>query len=470
MLLTPSWKPAKGISRVILLHMWAEQLLEEMERGVGDETRPGIILAGLGKPTFPINEAVAQSALSYWGKLAYKAREAKMVLDGSHTLSKSVRNKIATMSAAVDYGHPMGDLDARAKLAAALTRWYMNKVVIKPKNILFTIGGIGGMYNIFQVLNRRYPRGKIVTAFPHYPPYEGAHGENNLFPIPVMSQKGYRLTADILSVSLRKAQYEAMREGTQISAFLLCDPNNPLGTALTETELLKIAKVLKEYPDIYIILDEAYAELRFTGHKHTSLLSVAPDLKDRILLMRSATKALSAAGERMAVTVVFDEAFMIELIEENILTSVHSPRSLQFAFAEAMNDLSEQELARLKNYYHPQVKYVLTRLARMGAAMPDPDYHVDGTFYVLANLSELFGVELPPETQRALHKTGKITTDEDIAYYLLFQDGLMITPLSYFGVSPQDGFMRITCSGGDDELEELMNRLEKRLAMVRGIR
>src|SRR5260221_7178952 len=105
MLLTPSWKPAKGISRIILLHMWAEQLQEEMNRSMTDITRPPIIFAGMGKPTFPINEDVAQSALAYWGKLAYKAKEARTLIHDGQTLSKSARNKIASLSAAVDYGH-----------------------------------------------------------------------------------------------------------------------------------------------------------------------------------------------------------------------------------------------------------------------------------------------------------------------------------------------------------------------------
>lgn len=79
-------------------------------------------------------------------------------------------------------------------------------------------------------------------------------------------------------------------------------------------------------------------------------------------------------------------------------------------------------------------------------------------------------MDLPPITQNALNKTGKIKTDEDIAYYLLFNDRLMITPLSYFGLSKYHGYMRITCSGGLEELQDLMNRLETRLTEARKIK
>lgn len=107
--------------------------------------------------------------------------------------------------------------------------------------------------------------------------------------------------------------------------------------------------------------------------------------------------------------------------------------------------------------------YVIARLKKMGAAMPDPLYRVEATFYVLADFSDMFGLPLPKEAARVLQKTGIVETDEDLAYYLLFEDYLMVTPLSYFGLSKHDGFMRITCSGRENELCDLMDRLERRL-------
>lgn len=44
------------------------------------------------------------------------------------------------------------------------------------------------------------------------------------------------------------------------------------------------------------------------------------------------------------------------------------------------------------------------------------------------DFSDLFGLELPQDASRALQKTGKVTTDEELAYYLLFTDHIKITP------------------------------------------
>lgn len=102
--------------------------------------------------------------------------------------------------------------------------------------------------------------------------------------------------------------------------------------------------------------------------------------------------------------------------------------------------------------------------------MPDPLYKVEGTFYMLGDFSDLFGMALPMEASRALGKTGVVTTSEELAYYLLFKDSLMIAPGAYFGMPPESGFMRITCSGTHEELQHLMERLERCLLQARQIK
>lgn len=437
MLLTPEGEPAANIDKIMLLARWANFLQKQNEKI--------IIMAGMGKPTFPLNNNVAKAAKKYWETL--------------------FNNK----DTAINYSHPQGDGDARDIMAQALTRWYSDahEVSIKAENILFTVGGAGALNVIFATLNREYPDCKIITPFPHYTLYAGSVDiKNNLHPIHVMQETGYRMTCKSFARSLEQLQDSSAKN--QI-IFLMCDPNNPLGTIVERKELEKIAQILRKEKNkgILIVLDEAYAEMCLDGQQHTSFLSIAPDLKERIILIRSATKALSAAGERMAVLITFNQSLMGKFLERNINNCGHTPLSLQIAFAEAMNKLNSKQLNDLANYYQPKVDYVARKLVNMGAAMPDPDYKVFATFYVLADLSDLYGLNLPIAAASALNKTDKIVTDEDICYYLLFNDQLMIAPLSYFGLSDKKGYMRITCSSDLKELEILMHRLENRLKQAR---
>lgn len=283
-----------------------------------------------------------------------------------------------------------------------------------------------------------------------------------------MKSPGYRLTAQALELAIQQAMNLGQEDGGMPKAFLFCDPNNPLGTMIPQDEVEKIAEVLRKHKDLIIILDEAYAEMPINGNTHHSLLKVAPDLKDRIILLRSATKALSGAGERMAIIATCNPELMNELVKENISICGHAPKSLQVAFSKAMSGLDESELAHFSNHYKPQVELVFEGLKRIGASMPDPNYRPEGTFYTLADLSDLIGTPVPEEAKKALGNTKTIIeTDEDICYSLLFKDGIMIAPLSYFGIDEKSGYLRITCSTGDTELKELINRLESRLKEAR---
>lgn len=409
----------------------------------------------MGQPTYPINIHTIRYYLAYWKKMEELVKEAITNLD-----------KIKE-GAAIDYGHPQGDEEARTVMATAMSSWY--DIEIKPEHILYTGGGAGALNVLFETLSDLHKDTsgyRVITPFPHYSLY--ANPNHLLHPIDVMKEKGYKLTAEALEKSILEAYKLSKVDGKPPAAVLLCNPNNPLGTVIDETELKKIADVLRRYPELHIIFDEAYAEMSHV--KVPSFLSIAPDLKPRTCIMRSATKALSAAGERMAILLAFDDVLMSKLLAKNISTIGHAPRAAQMAYAEAMKNLVGEEHERLKQFYKKKVDYVNSRLKEMGACMPDPDYQVEGTFYVLADFNDMLGLEIPKEARRALGKTGKVSTDEELAYYLLFQDSVMIAPLSYFGTKKASGFMRITCSRDLDELMELMDRLETRLLEARKIK
>lgn len=451
-MLTPNGLPANKIEKVMLLSLWAHTLRKEAAITHHPKTKP-FIFAGLGKPTYPINAHTITSYQTYWQRMSDSAQKWHMNPEETQE------------SAAVDYGDPRGDDEPIALMAKVMTKWYESE--IKPEHVMFTVGGIGALHLIFESLNTLYadtPGYRVITPFPHYSAYVN-NPLHRLHPIDVMNESGYKLTARALEASIKDAYQLAETDQRFPKAILICNPSNPLGTVIDELEFRKIAEVLRRYPELHLIFDEAYAEMSF--HDMPSFIKIAPDLKDRVIILRSATKALSAAGERMAVVFVFNQVLMNEMLHKNITYLIHAPRSAQLAYAETMAHFDATEQKNLITFYKKKVDYVMTRLHAMGASMPDPTYQVEATFYALCDLSELFGLDLPKEAQRALQKTGKVSTGEDLAYYLLFNDAIMITPLSYFGLPKNSGFMRITCSANEHELKELMDRLEHRLYEVR---
>src|SRR3990167_1294693 len=454
-MLTPSGQPGHKIEKVMLLTLWANALKEEMTLD-GSINKKKLLFAGIGKPTYPINQHTIQSYLSYWQRLDSITKE-------------WYKNPAGIVeNTAIEYGDPRGDYEPRALMAKIMSYWYQTE--IKPDNVLFTVGGIGGLRVIFETLNTHFediPGYRVISPFPHYSAYSN-NPLHCLHPIDVMTEPGYKLTAKALEASIKEAYALAETDHGLPKVVLICNPSNPLGNIIDAEEIFKISEILRGYPDLYIVFDEAYAEMSYV--EMPSFLKIAPDLKDRVIIMRSATKALSAAGDRMAVLLVFEQALMNEMLNKNISYFIHAPRSAQLAYAETMAKFDETERKKICFFYKKKVDYVIERLKAMGAAMPDPFYNVEATFYALGNFKDLFGLELPDEVRRVLQRAGKISTDEDLAYYLLFNDSLMIAPLSYFGLAKDSGYIRITCSGDDQELTEIMDRLEFRLFEARQLK
>lgn len=454
----------------MLMMSWAQLLTRE--KGTD------ILMAGIGRPSYPIPTQPIKSILSYWHNLLDKAENARVSIASDNIEDPDIQSELYHHNAVINYNDPSGCYLARKKAAAALDQWYGNMLGITAENILFTSGGAGGLYCIFDVINNRFPGGRILTTLPYYPLYKGSRDRNNLFPIDIITNKLFSLTPDILEESIQSAYNLAKKDGSYPSAIVLCNPNNPLGTAFSEKEASGIVNVLKKYPDILIILDEAYAEMIFDQSLPRSLICVAPELKKRTILLRSATKALSAAGERMAITISFDKELMQELLSINVDVCCHPPISLQHMYAEALAHLDFDDLQMSARFYQSQVKYALQRLKSMNISLCHDTYEVKGTFYVIANLNELIGCQMSSEIARAIKKQTAhepeikqmIECDEDIAYSLLFENHIMITPCSYLGIDPTLGYVRITCSAGLNNIEKIMDIIEQRLSAVRKLR
>ncbi len=91
--------------------------------------------------------------------------------------------------------------------------------------------------------------------------------------------------------------------GSKTRLIVIINPNNPTGTPVT---LAQIEQVLRDNPDIPVIVDEAYYE--FTGVSAQSLL----DDYENLLIIRTFSKAFAMAGLRLGY-VLAHESVITEL-------------------------------------------------------------------------------------------------------------------------------------------------------------
>jgi N-succinyldiaminopimelate aminotransferase len=75
---------------------------------------------------------------------------------------------------------------------------------------------------------------------------------------------------------------------------LLNTPHNPTGVVFTRDELAAIAEVVREH-DLWVLSDEVYEHLVFTGHEHVPFATL-PGMAERTVTVGSAGKSLSMTG------------------------------------------------------------------------------------------------------------------------------------------------------------------------------
>lgn len=378
----------------------------------------------LGKPSYNIYPKIKELGIEYWSNLSEDA---------------------------IDYGEPCGEEKYREIAANGLNKWYKTTNFFTKEDIVFTVGGSTALHAIFYALNKVFPGKKIVTQTPFYPMYTGYKGDNfrNNLHLIETKKHGYVLTSEGLVETLKNIKKN------EISAFLFCDPNNPTGFVVGENEWLEITKILEHYSEIPIILDEAYIETAFNVD-YKSLITLSPQLFSRIILVRSATKGLSAAGERFALIALRNRLIYDEIVNFTMGLYIHPPISMQHIYSQALCHLNHSDVSKLANYYKIRTHHAYQLLKKN-------DIHVchepDGSFYVLTNLKKYLGRALNAKAAKVLNKE-HIEDDVDIAYHLLFHKGVALSPLSYFGANRHDGVLRITCSGNEIDIATIIERIK----------
>jgi cystathionine beta-lyase len=93
----------------------------------------------------------------------------------------------------------------------------------------------------------------------------------------------------------------------EVTAYLMCNPQNPTGTSLTRTELGVIAELSARH-GVRVLVDEIHAPLTYPGSRFTPFLSLDHEGAARAVAFTSASKAWNLAGLKTAIIVAGTEA------------------------------------------------------------------------------------------------------------------------------------------------------------------
>lgn len=132
------------------------------------------------------------------------------------------------------------------------------------------------------------PGDSVMIQTPNYPPLLAAPALNGLKPVHIGTiLDGQRYTIDFDALAKEAARPEC-------KLFILCNPMNPVGAVLNESELERVASIC-EANGVMLCSDEIHCDLILDGSKHIPAGAVERISENSVTLM-AASKTFNVAG------------------------------------------------------------------------------------------------------------------------------------------------------------------------------
>jgi cysteine-S-conjugate beta-lyase len=164
--------------------------------------------------------------------------------------------------------------------------------------------------------------------------------------------------------------------GNNCSAFILCNPHNPVGRVFDRKELERLAEICLEN-DLRICSDEIHADFVYDGRSHIPIASMDPEIASRTITLIAPNKSFNLAGISLAIAVVPNQEIR-ERVEMTKRGLVQRPGILSYIAAEAAYTKGEEWFDKLTKYLEGNRDYlkdhIETDLPQVSVS------HVEGTY------------------------------------------------------------------------------------------
>ncbi|QFQ12431.1 pyridoxal phosphate-dependent aminotransferase [Pseudoprevotella muciniphila] len=223
---------------------------------------------------------------------------------------------------------------------------------------------------------------------------------------------------------------------------ILCTPSNPTGSVYSADELEGLAAVLRRHEQVYVICDEIYEHINYTG-AHASLAS-CEGMKERTIIVNGVSKAYAMTGWRIGYIAAPLEIAKATSKLQGQYTS--GPCSVSQMAALAAYTAPQDCVEEMRQAFERR-KNLIVSLAKEipGFEVNDPE----GAFYLFPKCSSYFG---KTDGERVIRNS------TDFAMYLLEAGHVATVGGDAFG-SPE--CFRMSYATSDDNIREALRRIKE---------
>ena len=298
---------------------------------------PGVLRLTLGEPDFTTPDHVKEAA--------------KRAIDQDQSYYTGMSGLLTLRQAASDFVKEKYQLD------------------YNPENeILVTIGATEALSATLTAILEEGD--KVLLPAPAYPGYEPIV---NLVGAEIVeidtTENGFVLTPEMLEKAI-------LEQGDKLKAVILNYPANPTGITYSREQLEALAAVLRKY-EIFVVCDEVYSELTYTGENHVSFGTM---LRDQAIIINGLSKSHAMTGWRLGF--IFAPAnFTAQLIKSHQYLVTAANTMAQHAAVEALT-AGKDDAEPMKKEYIQRRDYIIEKMTELGFEIIKPD----GAFYIFAKI------------------------------------------------------------------------------------
>ena len=299
-----------------------------------------------------------------------------------------------------------------------------------PSHVVVTPGAKPIMFYVILALAE--PGVEVIHPNPGFPIYESMIRFSGATPVPMqlLESKGYHPDQDDL----------AQKITSKTRLIIINSPENPCGSALTKEELEIIANLVKDRDDIYVMSDEIYKDMLYTGEHHS--IAAFPGMAAKTIILDGFSKSYAMTGWRLGYGIMPPE--LVPPVVKLAVNSVSCAATFSQLAAVAALDGPQDDVQAMLAEFTMRRRLIADGLRSIpGINCPAPE----GAFYAFPNISGT-GLTSAQFEDRAMNEAGVA---------LLSGSGF-----GEFG----DGYVRLSYANSQENISKALENLD---AMVRNL-
>jgi aspartate aminotransferase len=328
-------------------------------------------------------------------------------------------------------------VDGYMDLKEAICRKFKrdNNLDYKPANVVVSTGAKQSLYNIAQVMLN--DGDEVILPAPYWVSYFEIIKMSGGIPVevPTSIENDFKITPEQLEAAITP----------KTKMIWYSSPCNPSGSVYSREEFTAIAEVLKKYPNIYIVADEIYEHINFSG-TFCSIASV-PGMFERTITVNGVAKAFAMTGWRIGY--IGAPEFIAKACTKMQGQVTSGANSIAQRATITAVDADPSVLNEMVSAFKSRRDLVVGLIKEIpGLKINVPE----GAFYVFPDVSSFFGKTL---------RGTKINNADDFSMYLLSEANVATVTGDAFG---NPNCIRFSYATSEELLTEAMKRIKEVLA------